>query len=49
MLVLDGVGYYRSQQAIDKAKEMNIKRHYLPPVAAPHRATLEGDERARKK
>jgi transposase len=32
-LVLDGAGYHRSQLVIDKAKELNITLHYLPPYS----------------
>jgi len=32
-LVLDGAGYHRSQQVIDKAKELDITLHYLPPYS----------------
>ena len=32
-LVLDGAGYHRSQAVKDKAVELNIKLHYLPPYS----------------
>ena len=32
-LILDGVGYHRSQALKDKAVELNIKLHYLPPYS----------------
>lgn len=32
-IVLDGAGYHRSAQVINKAKELNIKLHYLPPYS----------------
>lgn len=32
-LVLDGAGYHRSQLVIDKAKELDITLHYLPPYS----------------
>jgi transposase len=32
-LVLDGAGYHRSGQVVDKAKELNIILHYLPPYS----------------
>jgi len=33
LLVLDGAGYDRPQQVIDKAKELDIKVHHLPPYS----------------
>ena len=32
-LVLDGAGYHRSQEVVDKAKELKIMLHYLPPYS----------------
>ena len=32
-LVLDGAGYHRSNVVIDKAKELGITLHYLPPYS----------------
>tara|TARA_R110000737_G_scaffold130554_2_gene162571 strand:+ start:2939 stop:3286 length:348 start_codon:yes stop_codon:yes gene_type:complete len=32
-LVLDGAGYHRSQVVKDKAKELGIILHYLPPYS----------------
>ena len=32
-LILDGAGYHRSQALKDKAVELNIKLHYLPPYS----------------
>lgn len=32
-LVLDGAGYHHSKEVIDKAKKLNITRHYLPPYS----------------
>ena len=32
-LILDGAGYHRSQIVKDKAKELNIELHYLPPYS----------------
>ena len=32
-IVLDGAGYHRSDQVVNKAKELNIKLHYLPPYS----------------
>jgi len=32
-LILDGAGYHRSIDVKDKAKELNIKLHYLPPYS----------------
>ncbi|GAW87409.1 conserved hypothetical protein [Bathymodiolus platifrons methanotrophic gill symbiont] len=32
-IVLDGAGYHRSAQVVNKAKELNIKLHYLPPYS----------------
>jgi transposase len=32
-LILDGTGYHRAQGVKDKAKELNIKLHYLPPYS----------------
>jgi len=32
-VVLDGAGYHRSAVVIEKAKELNIKLHYLPPYS----------------
>jgi transposase len=31
--VLDGAGYHRSSVVVEKAKELNIKLHYLPPYS----------------
>jgi len=31
--VLDGAGYHCSAVVIEKAKELNIKLHYLPPYS----------------
>jgi hypothetical protein len=32
-IVLDGAGYHRSSVVAEKAKELNIKLHYLPPYS----------------
>jgi len=32
-LILDGAGYHRAQTVKDKAEELNIKLHYLPPYS----------------
>jgi transposase len=32
-IVLDGAGYHRSSVVVEKAKELNIKLHYLPPYS----------------
>ena len=32
-LILDGAGYHRSQIVKDKAKELNVVLHYLPPYS----------------
>jgi len=32
-LILDGAGYHRAQVVKDKANELNIKLHYLPPYS----------------
>jgi transposase len=32
-LILDGASYHRSQIVRDKAKELNIELHYLPPYS----------------
>jgi len=32
-IVLDGAGYHKSKDFINKAKEQNIKLHYLPPYS----------------
>tara|TARA_B110000881_G_C18492777_1_gene472713 strand:+ start:17 stop:1090 length:1074 start_codon:yes stop_codon:yes gene_type:complete len=32
-LVLDGAGYHRSKLVVDKAKELDITLHYLPPYS----------------
>jgi len=32
-IVLDGAGYHRSTVVVEKAKELNIKLHYLPPYS----------------
>jgi len=32
-IVLDGAGYHRSAQVVNKAKELNITLHYLPPYS----------------
>lgn len=32
-LVLDGAGYHRSQEVVDKAKALRITLHYLPPYS----------------
>ena len=32
-LILDGAGYHRAKDLKDKAMELNIKLHYLPPYS----------------
>jgi transposase len=32
-IILDGAGYHRSDQIVNKAEELNIKLHYLPPYS----------------
>ena len=32
-IVLDGAGYHRSAAVVERAKELNIKLHYLPPYS----------------
>lgn len=32
-IVLDGAGYHRSKEVIEKAEMLNIKLHYLPPYS----------------
>lgn len=32
-IVLDGAGYHRSKEVVEKAKALNIKLHYLPPYS----------------
>jgi len=32
-IVLDGAGYHRSAEVVEKAKSLNIKLHYLPPYS----------------
>lgn len=32
-IILDGAGYHRSDQVVNKAEELNIKLHYLPPYS----------------
>ncbi len=46
-LILDGAAYHRANAVKDKAKELNIELHYLPPYSPnlnPYRAALESNE-----
>ena len=46
-LVLDGAGYHRKQEVVDKAEELEIVLHYLPaysPNLNPIETALEGNE-----